>query len=119
MPGGPITGGRKRPVTVSLVEHTELLSEVSAIFGTTSIAEAAKLRPRSASELHSLLKLCQAAVSSPSLVNPSSGHTTSYVAPNGVAHFVKSRHGPFQALMSIMSKLKGKQSPAYWDVFRG
>jgi hypothetical protein len=43
--------------------------------------------------------------------------STSYVAPNGVAHFVKSRHGPFFALMSIMTKLKGQDSPAYWDVF--
>ena len=33
-------------------------------------------------------------------------------------HFIKSRHGPFCALMSIMSKLGGKESPAYWDIFR-
>ncbi|KAK8864397.1 hypothetical protein IAR55_001645 [Kwoniella newhampshirensis] len=87
MPGGPLTGGRKRPVTITLVSHEELIAE---------------LRPRSSQELHTLLGLCQAATSP---------------IPNGAARFVKSRHGPYHALLSIMSKLTGKQSPAYWDLF--
>ncbi|ORY34022.1 hypothetical protein BCR39DRAFT_586218 [Naematelia encephala] len=102
MAGGALTGGRKRPVTISPVSHAELISE---------------LRPRSAVELNGLLSLCQAAVSTPPITNPALSEMTSFVAPNGVAHFVKSRHGPFYALMSILSKLRGKQSPAYWDVF--
>jgi hypothetical protein len=37
---------------------------------------------------------------------------------SGAAHFVKSRHGPFYALMSVLSKLGGRKSPAYWDLYR-
>lgn len=29
MPGGPLTGGKKRAVTISQVHHSELLKEVS------------------------------------------------------------------------------------------
>nr|XP_031863258.1 uncharacterized protein CI109_001131 [Kwoniella shandongensis]KAA5530330.1 hypothetical protein CI109_001131 [Kwoniella shandongensis] len=87
MPGGPLTGGKKRPVTILMVSYEELVME---------------LRPRSSQELHSLLGLCQAAISP---------------IPNSTARFVKSRHGPFYALLSIMSKLSGKQSPTYWDLF--
>lgn len=74
-----------------------------------------QLRPHSSSELQALLALCQASVSD---VQPPSNHSSSYVAPNGLAHFVKNRHGPFNALMSILSKVKGKDSPSYWDLFR-
>jgi hypothetical protein len=42
---------------------------------------------------------------------------TSFVAPSGLAHFLKSRHGPFYNVMSILTKLRGRDSPAYWDVF--
>ncbi|EIW70667.1 hypothetical protein TREMEDRAFT_61175 [Tremella mesenterica DSM 1558] len=100
MPGGPLSR-RSRPVTITPVTHAELISE---------------LRPRSPQELQSLLRLCQASISSPPLTNPFLNHTSSYVSPNGVAHFVKSRHGPFHLLMSILSKLRGKDSPAYWDL---
>nr|XP_018263078.1 uncharacterized protein I303_04569 [Kwoniella dejecticola CBS 10117]OBR85236.1 hypothetical protein I303_04569 [Kwoniella dejecticola CBS 10117] len=86
MPGGPGTGGKKRPVTITIVSHAELITE---------------LRPRSSQELHCLLHLCHLALG----------------PPIAAARFVKSRHGPFYALMSIMSKLSGKQSPAYWDLF--
>ncbi|CAD6572423.1 MAG: hypothetical protein TREMPRED_000545 [Tremellales sp. Tagirdzhanova-0007] len=99
MSGGPIDNRRKRPVTISLVSHDELTAE---------------LRPTSAQELYGLLALCQAAVCMPGAVSKS----ISFAAPNGRARFVKWRYGPFNALMSIMSKLKGKQSPAYWDVFQ-
>ncbi|GFZ43975.1 hypothetical protein JCM24511_01696 [Saitozyma sp. JCM 24511] len=103
MPGG-VLGGRKRPVTITQVTHAELLAE---------------LRPRGPRELHTLLRLCQAAISTPTLVYPRSLNTErpGLVQPNRLAHFVKSRHGPFHALMSIMSKLRHRASPAYWDVF--
>jgi hypothetical protein len=74
-----------------------------------------QLRPESARELQALLALCKASVDAPP---PPINHTSSFVAPNGVAHFVKNRHGPFNALMSILSKVKGKTSPSYWDLFR-
>ncbi|WVW83907.1 hypothetical protein I302_105929 [Kwoniella bestiolae CBS 10118] len=86
MPGGPLTGGKKRPVTITIVSHVELVTE---------------LRPHSSQELHSLLNLCHMALG----------------PPTPASRFVKSRHGPFYALMSIMSKLTGKGSPAYWDLF--
>jgi len=73
-----------------------------------------QLRPESARELHALLALCRASVESAA---PPVNHTSSFVAPNGVAHFVKNRHGPFIALMSILAKVKGKTSPSYWDLF--
>ena len=72
-----------------------------------------QLRPRSVNELHGLLALCQAAVLT--LVHPA---RSSMIAPSGLAHFVKSRHGPYFALMSVLCKLKGRDSPAYWDLFR-
>ncbi|KAK6910106.1 hypothetical protein I203_104137 [Kwoniella mangroviensis CBS 8507] len=87
MPGGPLTGGKKRPVTITIVSHIELVTE---------------LRPHTPQELHSLLNLCHMALG----------------PPTPASRFVKSRHGPFYALMSIMSKLSGKGSPAYWDLFR-
>ncbi|WWC94172.1 hypothetical protein V866_001011 [Kwoniella sp. B9012] len=87
MPGGPLTGGKKRPVTITIVSHVELVTE---------------LRPHTPQELHSLLNLCHMALG----------------PPTPASRFVKSRHGPFYALMSIMSKLSGKGSPAYWDLFR-
>ncbi|OCF74647.1 hypothetical protein I204_05027 [Kwoniella mangroviensis CBS 8886] len=86
MPGGPLTGGKKRPVTITIVSHIELVTE---------------LRPHTPQELHSLLNLCHMALG----------------LPTPASRFVKSRHGPFYALMSIMSKLSGKGSPAYWDLF--
>ncbi|WRT66361.1 uncharacterized protein IL334_003316 [Kwoniella shivajii] len=87
MPGGPLTGGRKRPVTITHVSHAELVSE---------------LRPQSSQELHSLLNLCHLALA----------------PPTHASRFLKARHGPFYSLMSTMSKLTGKGSPAYWDLFR-
>lgn len=33
-------------------------------------------------------------------------------------HYIKYRHAPFHALMSIMSKLRGRDSPAYMGIFR-
>ncbi|OCF42892.1 hypothetical protein I317_03243 [Kwoniella heveanensis CBS 569] len=86
MAGGPITGGKRRPVTITPVSHNELLSE---------------LRPHSSQELHSLLQLCQASLG----------------PPTPATRFLKSRHGAFHALMSVMSKLAGKMSPIYWDLF--
>ncbi|WVN88247.1 uncharacterized protein L203_103448 [Cryptococcus depauperatus CBS 7841] len=89
MSGGALTAGRKRAVTITPVAYVELIEE---------------LRPRSAQELHSLLSLCQAAVS------PVSGSRSA-------SRYIKSRHGPFYSLMSIMSKISGKNSPSYWDLF--
>ncbi|WVF71462.1 hypothetical protein IAT40_006266 [Kwoniella sp. CBS 6097] len=86
MAGGPLTGGKKRPVTITPVSHNELLSE---------------LRPHSSQELHSLLQLCQGSLG----------------PPTPATRFLKSRHGAFYALMSTMSKLAGKMSPIYWDLF--
>lgn len=121
MPGGPLTAPRKRAVTITQVHPSELLREVYSVPYGLGLAEREQdtdsdyqLRPHSAFELHALLSLCQASVS----VQPPSNHTSSYVAPNGLAHFVKNRHGPFNALMSILSKVKGKESPVYWDLFR-
>ncbi|KAK1924052.1 hypothetical protein DB88DRAFT_540136 [Papiliotrema laurentii] len=102
MPGGPLTGGRKRPVTITSVPPHELLNE---------------LRPRSAAELNSLLILCHTAVSVPQLAHPTLGIVPPIISMSGAAHYVKSRHGPFYAVMSILSKLQGRTSPAYWDVF--
>ena len=76
-----------------------------------------QLRPRSAAELFGLLALCQAAVTCPQLAYPAHPTMTSLEAPTGLAHFVKSRHGPFFNVMSILTKLRGRESPAYWDVF--
>ncbi|KAE8537781.1 hypothetical protein D1P53_005837 [Cryptococcus gattii VGV] len=90
MSGGALTSGRKRPVTITPVSHAELIEE---------------LRPRSAQELHSLLALCQASVDSGS------------ASKQSTSKYVKSRHGPYYALMSTMSKLNGEQSPSYWDLF--
>ncbi|OXG89336.1 hypothetical protein C349_00156 [Cryptococcus neoformans var. grubii Br795] len=90
MSGGALTSGRKRPVTITPVSHSELIEE---------------LRPHSAQELHSLLTLCQAAVDS------NSG------CKLNTSKYIKSRHGPYYALMSAMSKLNGEQSPSYWDMF--
>ncbi|KIS01127.1 hypothetical protein L804_00996 [Cryptococcus deuterogattii 2001/935-1] len=90
MSGGALTSGRKRPVTIAPVSHAELIEE---------------LRPRSAQELHSLLALCQASVDSCS------------ASKQSTSKYVKSRHGPYYVLMSIMSKLNGEQSPSYWDLF--
>nr|KIR87663.1 hypothetical protein I308_01685 [Cryptococcus tetragattii IND107] len=90
MPGGALTSGRKRPVTITPVSHAELIEE---------------LRPRSAQELHSLLALCQASVGSGS------------ASKQSTSKYVKSRHGPYYALISTMSKLNGEQSPSYWDLF--
>ncbi|WVQ99406.1 hypothetical protein IAU59_006539 [Kwoniella sp. CBS 9459] len=86
MTGGPLTGGKRRPVTITPVSHSELLLE---------------LRPHSSQELHSLLRLCQASLG----------------PPTPITRFLKSRHGAFYALMSTMSKLAGKMSPIYWDLF--
>ncbi|KAI9639818.1 uncharacterized protein MKK02DRAFT_40145 [Dioszegia hungarica] len=99
MPCGPASAGRKRFVTISLTTHKELLDE---------------LRPKTAAELHALLALCQTSILSPS---PTLSAQRSYVGYNGIAHFVKDRHGPFHALMSILCHLSGKNSPAYWDLF--
>lgn len=74
-----------------------------------------QLRPKNSAELHSLLQLCQASIAIPA---PSTGYQGSYAGYNGIAHFVKNRHGPFYALMSILCHLSGKNSPAYWDLFR-
>lgn len=90
MSGGALTSGRKRPVTITAVSHAELIEE---------------LRPRSAQELHSLLALCQASVDS------------GFASKQSTSKYVKSRHGPYYALMSTMSKLNGEQSPSYWDLF--
>lgn len=90
MPGGALTSGRERPVTITPVSHAELIEE---------------LRPRSAQELHSLLALCQASVGSGS------------ASKQSTSKYVKSRHGPYYALISTMSKLNGEQSPSYWDLF--
>lgn len=90
MSEGVLTSGRKRPVTITPVSHSELIEE---------------LRPHSAQELHSLLALCQAAVDS------NSG------CKLNTSKYIKSRHGPYYALMSAMSKLNGEQSPSYWDMF--
>ena len=90
-----------------------------------------QLRPRSAAELTSLLTLCEAATTIPhiptlaSALGPCNGgdkirqvHDRSAGHISGAAHFVKSRHGPFYALMSVLSKLSGRKSPAYWDLYR-
>ncbi|WWC89332.1 uncharacterized protein L201_004253 [Kwoniella dendrophila CBS 6074] len=87
MPGGLLTADKKRPVTITIVSHAELVSE---------------LRPHSSQELQSMLNLCHMALG----------------PPTPASRFVKSRHGPFLALMSVMSKLTGRGSPAYWDLFR-
>ncbi|KAL1405453.1 hypothetical protein Q8F55_009085 [Vanrija albida] len=106
MPGGRTTGGRTRAVTISQVTHHELLCE---------------LRPGSKAELIWLLELCEAALSTePSPRTPVSGrprHQAAVSAGKRV-HYIKYRQSPFHALMSIMCKLRGPESPAYWDVFR-
>ena len=76
-----------------------------------------QLRPKNSAELHSLLQLCQASVAIPA-VSTGTGYQNSFAGYNGVAHFVKNRHGPYFALMSILCHLSGKNSPAYWDLFR-
>ncbi|WVR07041.1 hypothetical protein IAU60_004080 [Kwoniella sp. DSM 27419] len=86
IPGGPLTCGKKRPVTITPVTHPELLSE---------------LRPQSPQELYALLNLCQITIGPPS----------------SSTRFLKSRHAPYYALMSTMSKLSGISSPVYWDLF--
>ncbi|TXT07162.1 hypothetical protein VHUM_03332 [Vanrija humicola] len=107
MPGGKATGGRTRVVTISQVTHRELLCE---------------LRPGSKAELIWLLELCEAALSTdpaPSPATPVLGrlrHQAAVSAGKRV-HYIKYRQSPFHALMSIMSKLRGPESPAYWDVF--
>jgi hypothetical protein len=125
------------------VPHQELLDEVYQLAsqGSLEISELMhQLRPRSAAELDSLLNLCVAAVTIPHLptlasaikqdeqcTSGSNGQTiqkqrqvhdrsSGYIS--GAAHFVKSRHGPFFALMSVLSKLGGRKSPAYWDLYR-
>jgi hypothetical protein len=119
MPGGPLTAGRKRPVTITSVPLSELVNEVS-LFASDILTRFAhsQLRPRCAAELHGLLALCEAAVTCPQLIYPAHPTMTSLVAPTGLTHFVKSRHGPFYNVMSILTKLRGRDSPAYWDVFR-
>lgn len=108
--------GRQRPVTVSQVTHEELLNEARQSQSLTSVADDRQLRPRSASELFSLLALCQAAISASPLPSPAShGRPTGH---SGTPHFVKSRLGPYHALMSILSKTEGRTNPAYWDLFR-
>ena len=115
MPGGPLTSPRSRAVTITQVPHAELIKEVSSCSLVPGLSKLNyQLRPESARELQALLALCQASVNASP---PPANHTSSFVAPNGVAHFVKNRHGPFNALMSILSKVKGKASPSYWDLF--
>ncbi|ORX36685.1 hypothetical protein BD324DRAFT_461194 [Kockovaella imperatae] len=93
--------GKTRAVTITRVTHHELSAE---------------LRPKGPQELTALLALCQAAVALPNRADRDLCHSPS-VTRSGLAHFVKSRHGPFYAIMSILTKLRGPESPAYWDLF--
>lgn len=107
MPGGRVTSGRKRPVTVSQVSHSELLREVS---------------PTTKAELTSLLELCEAALSTPPpklrVDSSGRGRLHASVGANGKVHYLKYRHAPFHSLMSLMCELRGDpDSPAYWDLF--
>lgn len=107
MPGGRVTSGRKRPVTVSQVTHSELLREVS---------------PSTKAELTSLLELCEAALSTPPpklrVDSSGRGRLHASVGANGKVHYLKYRHAPFHSLMSLMCELRGDpESPAYWDLF--
>ncbi|WOO85555.1 uncharacterized protein LOC62_07G009058 [Vanrija pseudolonga] len=106
MPGGKATGGRTRAVTISQVTHRELLRE---------------LRPGSKTELIWLLELCEAALSTdpappPTPLGGRRRHQAA-VSTSKRVHYIKYRQSPFHALMSIMCKLRGPESPAYWDVF--
>lgn len=116
LPGGLLTDGRKRPVTISLVSHADLIADVCLpfYFQIGLISRICARDPRKGSLACSLACSLSAKRPSPRL----SVNMTSGVAMNGIALFVKSRHGPFSALMSMMSKLRGKESPAYWYVFR-
>ncbi|BEJ11067.1 hypothetical protein CspHIS471_0104890 [Cutaneotrichosporon sp. HIS471] len=106
MSGGRVTRGRKRAVTISIVTHEELLNE---------------LRPTGKGELVSLLDLCVATLSAPTptmrIDSRGRGRLHAVVSTNGKIHYIKYRHAPFHALMSILCKLRGKDSPAYWDLF--
>lgn len=46
------------------------------------------------------------------------GRLQASIGPNGKVHYIKYRHAPFHSLLSILSKLRGSDSPAYWDIFR-
>ncbi|ODN79799.1 hypothetical protein L202_03701 [Cryptococcus amylolentus CBS 6039] len=92
MPGGKLTGHRLRAVTISAVPQKELIDE---------------LRPKSNTELHALLTLCRSAVAS----------SEAGCKPSGAGKYIKARHGPFYLLMSMLSKLSGKESPSYSDLF--
>lgn len=46
------------------------------------------------------------------------GRLHAVVSTNGKTHYIKYRQAPFHGLMSILCKLRGKDSPAYWDMFR-
>ncbi|GMK54344.1 hypothetical protein CspeluHIS016_0109300 [Cutaneotrichosporon spelunceum] len=106
MSGGRVTRGRKRAVTISIVTHDELLNE---------------LRPAGKDELISLLDLCVATLSAPTptmrIDSKGRGRLHAVVSTNGKVHYIKYRHAPFHALTSILCKLRGKDSPAYWDLF--
>ncbi|RSH79641.1 uncharacterized protein EHS24_009293 [Apiotrichum porosum] len=106
MPGGRVTAGRKRAVTITQVTHVELNNE---------------LRPGSKAELASLLELCEAALTMPPpqlrLDSTGRGRLHASVGSNGKAHYIKHRHAPFHAIISIMLKLAGPDSPAYWDIY--
>ncbi|BEI87800.1 uncharacterized protein CcaverHIS019_0105180 [Cutaneotrichosporon cavernicola] len=106
MSGGRVTRGRKRAVTISIVTHEELLNE---------------LRPAGKGELVSLLDLCVATLSAPTptmrIDSRGRGRLHAVVSTNGKVHYIKYRHAPFHSLMSILCKLRGKDSPAYWDLF--
>lgn len=48
------------------------------------------------------------------------GRLQASVGQNGKVHYIKYRHAPFDALISLifMTKMLGRDSPAYWDVYR-
>lgn len=119
MSGGMVTKGRKRAVTVSIVTHDELLREVRSHVRGCSLRQ---LRPGSKEELKSLLELCEATLTAPPpqmrVDTMGRGRLHASVGNNGKVHYIKYRHAPFHALMSILSKLRGRDSPAYWDIFR-
>ncbi|KLT42987.1 hypothetical protein CC85DRAFT_69343 [Cutaneotrichosporon oleaginosum] len=106
MSGGRVTRGRKRAVTISIVTHEELLNE---------------LRPTGKAELVSLLDLCVATLTAPTpalrIDSKGRGRLQAVLSTNGKIHYIKYRQAPYHALMSILCKLKGKNSPTYWDLF--
>ncbi|KAL7421563.1 hypothetical protein Q5752_003332 [Cryptotrichosporon argae] len=101
MPSRAVTGGRNRPVTISQVSPAELTAE---------------RRPGSKAELAALLDLCEAVLFTHP-PPPAHSHTSQHrmgaaTSTTGRAHYVKHRHAPFGAVLSILTKLAGPHSPA-------